>query len=79
MGGPKIANQIKDGVAQKGCVSTDSAKINFIVPSVNVLSNFNISDIDLSGSLRPGILHPILDALQAQEGNEFMMCADAKR
>ena len=45
MGGPKNANQIKDGVAQKGCVSTDSAKFNFTVPSVNVLSDFNISDI----------------------------------
>ena len=44
MGGPKNANQIKDGVAQKGCVSTDSA-INFTVPSVNVLSDFSISDI----------------------------------
>ena len=38
MGGPKNANQIKDGV------STDSA-INFTVLSVNVLSDFNISDI----------------------------------
>ena len=44
MGGPKNANQIKDGVAQKGCVSTDTA-FKFIVPSVNVLSDFNISDI----------------------------------
>ena len=45
MGGPKNANQIKDGVDQKSCLSTDSAKINFIVPSVNVLSDFNKSDI----------------------------------
>ena len=75
MGGPKNENQIKDGVA-KGCVSIDSAKINFIV---NVLFDFKVSDIDLSGPLSTGILNPILDALQAQEGNEFMMCADVKK
>lgn len=28
---------------------------------------------------KPGVLHPILDALQTQGANEYMMCADAKK
>ena len=49
--GPKNANEIKDGITQKGCVSTDSAKTNFNIPSVNV-QYFSTSHIYLSGPLR---------------------------
>ena len=53
-----------------------------MVPSIGVISQFsvsNISDIDLSDSMQPGVLHPILDALQTQEEDEYMLCADAKK
>lgn len=79
MGGPKNAGQIKDGVAKTGYMSTDSAQINFIVPSIGVLSNFNVRKIDLSGQLKPGVLHPMFDVLQTQGANEYLMCADAKK
>ncbi|XP_062589952.1 uncharacterized protein LOC134251563 [Saccostrea cucullata] len=79
MGGPKNACQIKDGVATRGKMSTESSQINFVVPSAGVLSQFNVSNVDLNETLQPGILHPVLDALQVQEESEFMLCADAKK
>jgi hypothetical protein len=63
-------------------VKSEKANINFAVPSVAALSDFNLNEMTIEKGVSPGVLQPILDALRANDpacSQEYMLCADAKK
>jgi hypothetical protein len=82
MRGVKNVGQILEGVDERGLMKSEKANINFTVPSVAALSDFNLNEMAIEKSVSPGVLQPILDALQANNptcSQEYMLCADAKK
>ena len=76
MGGPKNIGQISGGEAERGQLISEKTKINFAIPSINILSDFNSTNL-LDKVVPPGILTPIIDTLPTDD--EYMLCADAKK
>jgi hypothetical protein len=82
MGGPKNIGQISDGVDESGMLRSKNALINFAVPSVQRLTEFNTSNAVLGKTVPPGVLYPVVEALKASDhfkDSEYMLCADAKK
>ena len=80
MGGPRNIGQITTGVAQLGMLTSEKSKINFAVPSTNVISDFNISEVQIPKVVPPGVLEQIIRTLrESSDENEYMLCADGKQ
>ena len=80
MGGPRNIGQITTGVAQLGMLTSEKSKINFAVPSTNVISDFNISEVQVPNIVPPGVLEQIIRTLrESGDENEYMLCADGKQ
>ena len=82
MGGPKNIGQISDGVDDSGMLRPEKAQINFAVPSIHRLSEFNTSNAVFDKTVPPGVLYPVIEALKTSsyfKDNKYMLCADAKK
>ena len=80
MGGPRNIGQITAGVAQPGMLTFEKSKINFAVPSTNVISDFNISEVQVLKVVPLGVLEQIIRTLrESDDENEYMLCADGKK
>jgi hypothetical protein len=80
MGGPRNIGKITTGVAQPGMLTSEKSKINFAVPSTNVISDFNISEVQVPNVVPPGVLEQIIRTLrESGDENEYMLCADGKQ
>ena len=78
MSGPRNVGQVTDSITT-GSLSTQTALINFAVPSVQTLSTFNIGDFDIPAQISPGVIEPILDTLGKTCNEAFLLCADGKK
>ena len=59
----------------------EHSHVNFAVPSVNVLSLYHAKDVEsqIPKSIPPGVLHLIIELLNNDQSNEYMLCADGKK
>jgi hypothetical protein len=79
MGGPKNVGQ---GEENCGHIDPSTARINFAVPSINIIENFDITDTNTSMSKRmpAGVIDHIVDSIEKSvQVKRFMLCADAKK
>lgn len=80
LGGPKGVGQLKEDTASLGLkANSNIPAINFAVPSLTILQQFQINDFDIPKEIKTGVIYQILDALQTSGDKEYMMCADAKK
>ena len=79
MGGPKNIGDVLDG-NKKGQCYPENARINFVVPSVTTLGNFEISEVPMPTRLPTGIILPVLETIsKLKSNNRYMLCADGKK
>ena len=79
MGGPRNIGQITTGVAQPGMLTSEKSNINFAVLSINVISDFSISEVQVPKVVPPGVLEQIIRTLrESGDENVYMLCPDGK-
>lgn len=77
MSGPKNQGQILQGVTYRGVYDLRESRINFVVPSNQVLKKLNPFQKE---DLMPGIIETKLETLSMQnEGKTFRIAVDAKK
>ena len=60
-----------------GSMKADSAKINFVVPKVDVLRKLNETSAFNKDNIRPGLLLPMIDVMQQHNnGYAYKLCVD---
>ena len=57
MSGAKSAGQVVDGTSQKGLYNSQLTSVNFVVPDVKTINNFEIVDSKNTREIPPGIRH----------------------
>ncbi|KAK3096582.1 hypothetical protein FSP39_001484 [Pinctada imbricata] len=56
-----------------------SSTVNFAVPSMNIITEYNFGTIEIPTEISPGVLSLILSTLGDGEEREVMLCADRKK
>ncbi len=78
MSGPKGSGHITEGMGTHGALSPQMSKVNFIVPSRQVLAQEN-SPLKIE---EPGIFSAMIDSISAtdqQQTRTFKLCVDGKK
>jgi hypothetical protein len=80
MGGPKNVGVKEEN--QRDHIDPSAARINFAVPSINVIEEFVVSEssTSMSKKMPAGVIEPIIESIQMSvQDKRFMLCADAKK
>jgi hypothetical protein len=77
MSGAKSAGQVIDGSTSKGLYDPQRTSINFAVPNVNSVNNFDALETNIPKTISPGIITQTLNLLSRDK--TYVLSVDGKK
>ncbi|CAC5388829.1 unnamed protein product [Mytilus coruscus] len=77
MSGSKLVGQIIDGSSSKGLYDPQTTKINFAVPNINSINNFDLVETNIPREMYPGVIAQALKFMPRDKN--YVLSVDGKK